>query len=440
MATAADVERTLTRFVAAYRAAENVRAGKAWDEKRWQAELLEHLGRDVTDERRLRQVLGLEGAGLIWARDRRVDFVVGLDGRQVPVELKLLKSSTSRPDVMSLVFQGIAWSAALGGALLVVIDTSDAGVTPSPEESAFVHTLADAGIAMLWCREGTAVRIEHVTAPGRWQPHDEDREREHLADRLAAAVAESRSKLTRNEALVDVLRGRAAELGQVELAKATKNRLFGVAPGTGHLLLRSRTGRRFAIFGQVVMPDTDDADGLLQCAMASTHLHEQLDGSVVVALNRKPSKKAAVHMEQARRDDIGTRLARVHYDLGIDWRLVNASNPDDIIRLPGVLPLARDIPRPQARQGRLDDFGQTFFGYEFWRESSSEANAERSAHIREEVREQYASTGSVGDNLARIRTALFSEQRAAHHVGYPLSERDAFVHALMDALRASASP
>lgn len=435
MANISNVQPTLDRFVGAYRAAESVRGRQKWDEGQWHRELLKHLGREVANECHLRELLKLDGAGLVWARDRRVDFVVGLDDGRVPVELKLLTSDAARPAVMSLIQQGIAWSAAFGCALLVAIDTSDRGVTPSPEESAFVHSLAEAGIAMLWCRQGTAVRIEHVTTPGPWPHPGEDRERERLADLLATTVAEREPQIGANKSVAAVLQDRAAEFGQVDRAKATKRRLFGVASGTANLVLRSRTGRRFALFGQMIVPNSDDADGAIQCAMASTVMRDQFDGSIVIALNRKSIKKP-IHVERAR-GEVGTRLARIHYDLGIDWRLVDAKNPDDVIRLPGVLPLSGDVPPPHSRVGRLDDFGQTFNGYQFWREDTDAANADRCAHIREEVWAQYESTGSVGDNLARIRTALFSEQRAAHHVGYSLSERDPFVRALMNTLRAS---
>jgi hypothetical protein len=398
--------------------------------------LLAAVGRDVARERDLRDVLDLDHAGLVWARDRRVDFIVGIDDHRVPVELKILSSASSRSTVMALILQGVAWWAALGRALLVVIDTSDAGVTPTPEESGFLHWLEELGVVLLWCRRGTAVRIGHVTSPGPWRVHKEDREREHLADLLAGAVSRSGSSVESTHDLLELLREHASQLGDVAPKKIGKQRLFGFGPATSTLSLHSRSGRRFAIGGQVIVPKSDDADSLLQGAIASAHLRDLFDGNVVVCLNRKAPKNAA-HMEQSHLLDLRSRLARFHADMGIDWRLVSAGKPDEVIRLPGLLPLARDIPKPKDRQGRLDEFAQTFFGYGFWLEQASEASAGRSARIRDEVREQFESTGGVGESIVRVRTALFFEQRSARHVGYVLTERDPFVRALVEALRGS---
>lgn len=417
----------------AYRAAEAVRSGEAWSEKRWQKELRQHLGDRLASERHLRQVLGLDRDGLVWGRDRIVDFVVGLDEHRVPVELKLLPEATKRPDVMSLIGQGIIWSAALGGALLVLIDTSPDGVDFTPIESGLVRWLGDAGIVMLRCRDGVALRAEQVWKPAPWRTHEEDLERERVADLLAGAVGRSARTISSDADLRGVVREQAAALGEVKSTKAVcDKRLFGLAPRTACTVLRTRSGRRYAIDGRVLVSnDPVDGDALLQCAIASAHLDENLDGYIVVTLNRK-SPKNAVHLEQSRAADVGARLARVQNDLGIDWRLINAKQPDDVIRLPGILPRRRDLPAPKAQ---LDDFGQTFFGYSYWRETGTEENGGMSAQICREVQQEFASSGQVGDNLARIRTALFFEQRRAHHIGYALTEREPFVRALLAALR-----
>jgi hypothetical protein len=421
-----------SRFTEVYRSAEGSRCGASWGEKRWQREFSDRLGRDVAHERDLRDLLGLDRRGLLWGRGRVVDFVLGPDD-VVPAELKLATNNACGGDMMALLEQGIIWTAVGGHALMVLIDTSPSGLALPAAEGALIGWLARMGAATLVCRDGIAVRAEYKSEPGTFRVHGEDLERERLADALASAVSAGARTIRTDEQLEDVLRAGADGLGRIESAAAIgKHRLFGLAPRWRRgFLLRTSSGRRYLVDSRVLTPsDSEHADGAIQRAIASAHLSDMLDGCIVLALN-KTNSSSSVQVERERHDKVGSRLARFLNELGIDWRLVDGKNPEDVVRLPAILPLARDVPTARARAGQLDAFAQTFFGYTYWWDQEEGA----CARIRDELRAEFEATGHVESDLVRTRTALFQEQRAAHHVGYVLSERDPFVHALVEAIR-----
>lgn len=352
----------------------------------------------------------------------------------MPAELKLATNEACGGDMMALLEQGIIWTAVTGRAVMVLIDTSPSGLALPAAEGALIAWLARMGAAMLVCRDGIAVRAEYKSEPGTFRVHGEDLERERLADALAAAVSAGVRMIRTDEHLEEVLRAGADGLGRIESAAPIgKRRLFGIAPRWRRgFLLRTASGRRYLVDSRVLTPgDSEHADGAIQRAIASAHLTDMLDGCIVVALN-KTNSSSSVQVEHERPDEVGSHLSRILCELGIDWRLIDGKNPEDVVRLPGALPLARDVPAVRARAGALDAFAQTFFGYAYWWDQEDGA----CARIRDELQAEFEATGHVEGDLVRTRTALFQEQRAARHVGYVLSERDPFVHALVEAIRA----